>query len=199
MRVITGVTAPVPAPGECSDAVLLARFVSGDGSALGQLFDRHHRAVYRFVARLSGARHADLDDLVQGTFLAAARAAARYDGRAAVRTWLFGIAINVARHNARGNARRRRIVGTFEDDRPSQIPGPDRPDENAERRELLERLGRAVDALPSDLRELFVACEVEDLPGADVARALGIPEGTLWRRLHEARKRVRAAMKGDAP
>jgi RNA polymerase sigma factor (sigma-70 family) len=199
MRVVTATTADTGVPGARTDAALLRSFATGEGAALGELFDRHHRAVYRFLGRLSGARHADLDDLVQGTFLEAARAAARYDGRAAVRTWLFGIAINVARHHARGNARRRRIVGDFGDDRPSEIPGPDRPDENAERRELLARLARAVDALSPELREVFVACEIEDLPGADVARVLGIPEGTLWRRLHDARKRIRVAVEGDTP
>jgi RNA polymerase sigma-70 factor (ECF subfamily) len=177
-----------------SDDVLLARFARGDGAALGELFDRHHRAAYRFLGRLTGADDADLDDLVQATFMEAARAAPRFDGRAAVRTWLFGIAMNVARHYKRGQARRRRVIDDAAEERPSEIPGRERPDEHAANRELLELVAGAVQALPVSLREVFVACEIEELPGADVARLLGIPEGTLWRRLHDARKALRTAL-----
>jgi RNA polymerase sigma-70 factor (ECF subfamily) len=60
-------------------------------------------------------------------------------------------------------------------------------------------LAQAVDGLPDPLREVFVACEIEDLPGAEVARVLGVPEGTLWRRLHDARKAIRTAMGGLDP
>lgn len=181
--------------GDVTDEALLARFASGDRDALGVLFDRHHRATYRFLARLTGATAADLDDLVQSTFVEVARAASRFDGRASVRTWLFGVGLNMARHYRRGNARRRRVITEPGDERPSQIPGVDRPDQNAERRELLQALERAIVELPAPLREVFVACEIEELPGAEVARLLGVPEGTLWRRLHDARKALRAAMK----
>jgi RNA polymerase sigma-70 factor (ECF subfamily) len=181
-----------------SDDALLARFVRGDGDALGELFDRHHRAAYRFLGRLTAANDADLDDLVQATFMEAARAAPRFDGRAAVRTWLFGIAMNVARHYKRGKARRRRVIDDAADERPSEIPGCERPDEHAANRELLELVARAVQRLPVPLREVFVACEIEELPGADVARLLGIPEGTLWRRLHDARKALRAVLEERA-
>jgi RNA polymerase sigma-70 factor (ECF subfamily) len=190
--------APTP-EGASADAALLSEYAHGNAEALGELFDRHHRATYRFLARLTGANHADLDDLVQVTFVQVARSASRFDGRAMVRTWLFGIAINVARHHVRGNVRRRKVIADPDDDeQPSRIPGHDRPDETAENRELLLHLERAIDELPHKLREVFVACEVEDLPGPDVARLLRIPEGTLWRRLHEARKAIRAAL-GESP
>jgi RNA polymerase sigma factor (sigma-70 family) len=196
--IATPMTRAAPPEGAPTDAALLSEYAHGDADALGELFDRHHRATYRFLARLTGASDADLDDLVQATFVQVARSASRFDGRAMVRTWLFGIAINVARHHVRENVRRRKVISDPEGERPSQIPGRDRPDENAETRELLRRLEWAIDELPLRLREVFVACEVEDLPGADVARLLGIPEGTLWRRLHEARKAIRVAL-GESP
>jgi RNA polymerase sigma factor (sigma-70 family) len=196
--IATTMTRAAPPEGAPTDAALLSEYARGDADALGELFDRHHRAMYRFLARLTGANHADLDDLVQATFVQVAHSASRFDGRAMVRTWLFGIAVNVARRHVRGNVRRRKVITDVADERPSRIPGRDRPDENAENRELLLRLEHAIDELPLKLREVFVACEVEDLPGADVARLLSIPEGTLWRRLHEARKAIRVAL-GEAP
>jgi RNA polymerase sigma-70 factor (ECF subfamily) len=189
---------PRPLEGAASDDVLLARFARGDAEALGELFDRHHRATYRFLARLTGAHSADLDDLVQAVFVEVTRAARRFDGRSAPRTWLFGIAVNVARHHVRGAVRRRRVIADSETERPSQVPGRDRPDENAEHRELLAALDGAVAALPGPLREAFVACEIEELSGSDAAKILGVAEGTVFRRLHEARKALRAAL-GEAP
>ena len=56
--------------------------------------------------------------------------------------------------------------------------------------------GYALSALPPILRETFVLCELEDVPGPEAARALGVREGTLWWRLHEARRRLRAAVDG---
>ncbi len=179
---------------EQAERRLVASVASGDQAALGQLFDRYHLAVFRYLSRLSGSDSSQLDDLVQATFIEVLRAAPSFDARSRVRTWLFGIASNIARHHRRSEGRRRRwqtVVDELPEEEPARISLPDGA---LERSELLERLGAAVLELPPDFREVFVACEVEALPGTEVARALGIPEGTLWRRLHEARKRVEARL-----
>ena len=95
---------------EMSDDALLAACAMGDAAALGALFDRHHAGVYRFIGRLSQTDPADLDDLVQTTFLTVQRSARKYRGRSTVRTWLFGIAVNVVRREARSRGRRRRLA-----------------------------------------------------------------------------------------
>ena len=51
-----------------------------------------------------------------------------------------------------------------------------------------------MDALPHDLRAAFVLCDLEEMPGVEAARALDVRAGTLWRRLHEARRALRAAL-----
>ena len=71
-----------------------------------------------------------------------------------------------------------------------------RPDEASEHNELLARLQVAVLALSPKLRVVFLMCDVEGIPGVEVARGLGLRQGTLWRRLHEARRRLRAALEG---
>jgi len=48
--------------------------------------------------------------------------------------------------------------------------------------------------LPHELQLTFALCDLEQVPGVEVARVLDIPEGTLWRRLHTARRAVRAAI-----
>jgi RNA polymerase sigma factor (sigma-70 family) len=183
------------APQGMSDEALVAACSVGDAAALGALYDRLQPQVWRFLARITG-RHGvdDLDDLVQATFLAVHGAAARYRGGAAVRTWVFAIAANIARRHAEGRIQHQRAI-----DRIAELPADPaaRPDESTERRDLLCRVRTALEDLPHDLRVAFVMCEVEEVPGREAARVLDIPEGTLWRRLHDARRAVRTAVGGE--
>lgn len=188
LRRVNGTTA------ELSDAALLAACAGGDGAALGALFDRHHAAVYRFIARLAQADAADLDDLVQTTFLTAQRSARKYQGRSTVRTWLFGIAVNTVRREARSRGRRRRLAGHVAA-QPAQAVRA--VDEAVAQREAVRRLQAALADLPEALRACFVLCQLERVSGPEAAQALGVRVGTVYRRVHDARKRLQAAM-GDA-
>ncbi len=180
-------------PDEMSDSALVAACAVGEPAALGALFDRHHVAVHRFLSRLAPVGDSDLDDLVQCTFLELWRSAARYRGDSAVRSWIFGIAANLGRHHVRGEARRRIAMSGL-----AELPAASgaRPDDQAAHRELLSRLAAALAELPHDLRVAFVMCDLEAIPGVEAARTLGVREGTLWRRLHHARKSLRTAMEG---
>lgn len=174
-----------------SDETLVAACARGDTTALAELFDRHHRSVYRFLSRMCGDGGSDLDDLVQMTFVNLLGAADRFRGRAAVRSWILGIAANVARRHFRGEARHRHMVASL-----GELParGSGEPDGEVETARQIRRLAAALPALHHDLRTAFVLCDVEGIPGVEAARALGVPPGTLWRRLHEARKSLAAAI-----
>jgi RNA polymerase sigma-70 factor (ECF subfamily) len=174
-----------------ADVDLVKAMARGDGRALGALFDRHHRGVYRFLGRFSGTDSGDLDDLVQNTFLRLADAAPRFAGQASVRSWILAIASHVAHDHIRAEIRRRKHVRSADVPSPG---GPDRPDHGLEGREALARFRRAIDGMSHELRVAYVMCELEDTSGRDAASALGIPEGTLWRRLHDARQILLRAM-----
>ena len=180
-------------PGVPPDAELVAACAGGDRGALGRLFDRHHRDLYRFLCRIAGPNARDLDDLVQATFMAVSEAARRFSGRSTVRSWIFAIAANLARDQARSEIRRGRLAKEV-----ALVPAatPTQPDATAERRELLAQLSDALNQLPHDLRVTFVMYEIEGTPGKDVAAALGVPEGTIWRRLFDARLALLAAVQG---
>jgi RNA polymerase sigma-70 factor, ECF subfamily len=179
------------ASSELSDEALLAACGVGDSAALGALFDRHHEAVHRLVSRLMPCEPGAIDDLVQTTFLAAWRSARRFRGQGSVKSWLYGIAANGVRHHVRGAVRQRTAMAAL----PEPPPGHG-PDDAAVRAQLVGRLGAALDALPHDLRAAFVLCDLEEVAGVDAARALGVRAGTLWRRLHDARRALRDAL-GD--
>jgi RNA polymerase sigma-70 factor (ECF subfamily) len=179
------------------DAALLSAVATGDNAALEELFQRHGDAVHRILSRLRTIDRRDLDDVVQTTFLEVQRSCARYDGRATVATWIIGIAMNVARHHTRGEVRRRAAVSAIAEMPVTAVAA--RPDEEAAHRQLLERLAAAFDDLPHDLRTAFTLCDLEGMRGVDVARILQIPEGTLWRRLHDARARLRDRIDREGP
>ena len=176
---------------EISDEALVAACAVGDETALRILYRRHNEAVYRFACRTLGAARSHADDVVQQVFLTAWDSAHRFKGRSAVRSWLFGIAANLARAHHRKQARR---AGLFE--RFSSVPEepPVTTDERLGLKQDLVRLKAAVEDLPHDLRVAFVMCEIEEIPGTEAARALGVRPGTIWRRLHEARRALRKAL-----
>ena len=170
---------------DVADDVLMTACARGDADALGVLFERHHRAVHRYLARHLHASRDEADDLVQDTFLEVQRSAAGYRGSGAVRSWIVAVAGNLARRHIRDRIRHREVTAaTIVRD----------PDDTATRSDLRALLTAAIGALPPDLRAAFVLCEIEDVPGVEAARTLGIPAGTLWRRLHDARLALRDAL-----
>src|SRR2546428_2849811 len=91
-----------------TDAALIAAWQGGDEQAAAELVRRHARALARFLSG-AGALEADLDDLVQETFIPAFRAVGRFRGQCRFRTWLLTIGGNVLKDAAR-RAKRARAV-----------------------------------------------------------------------------------------
>ncbi len=171
---------------EMSDVGLVAACAAADRTARTLLFERHVDAIHRFVARMRASDADVVDDIVQVTFVRAFQAASRFRGTSA-RSWLYGIAANVVREQARKEIRRKRAMSVV-----AELPRPT-PTRDAH---LLARLPDAIAALPHELRAAFVIVDLEGEKGTDAAAALGIPEGTLWRRLFEARTALRKAIDG---
>ncbi len=106
-----------------------------------------------------------------------------------MRTWVFAIAANVTRRHVRDEVRRRSALERLAR-LPTQPAG--RPDDSLEQHQLVLRMREAVSALPHDLRVALVMCDLEDISGREAAAVLQIPEGTLYRRVHEARRALGA-------
>lgn len=174
---------------EMSDRALVSALAEGDQAALGALYDRYHLDVYRFIARM--ARGADVEDLVQTAFLEAHRSAPRFRGESAVKTWLFGIAANLVRTYFRGEGRRRTAASAL-----AVMPATEAMTAaDALTQEQRRRwVTAAVETLSPALKEAYVLCVLEELPGKEAAQILGIREASLWRRLSDARDAIRATI-----
>ena len=176
---------PVARIEELSDEGLVAACATGDRAAQGLLFERHVDAVHRYIARMRGADSAVVDDLVQATFIAAFRSARSFRGPR-LASWLYGIATNIVRTHVRSDLARKRAVTSLSEQRDGAVAAPHDAD--------VVKLRTAIAALPPKLRAVLVLVDLEGETGADAAAALRIPEGTLWRQLSDARKRLREAL-----
>jgi RNA polymerase sigma-70 factor (ECF subfamily) len=169
------------------DADALRRISRGEISAMAPIYDRHHVAVYKFVARITG-NGPDVEDVVHATFLTAAKRAAAFDGRASCRPWLLGIAARLVQRRRRSMARfGRMLVDLATNLRVAQIADPS---ELLAARDQLTRVERAFDQLSEAKRAVLFLAEVEGMSCEQIAHALEIPIGTVWTRLHHARRQL---------
>jgi len=162
---------------------------SGDSARL--LYEGHVAQVKRWAYRLAGPS-ADLEDLVHDIFVIAMTKGFEGRGEATVDTWLFAITDKVVRGKRRRRRMREMLLGRH---RESLVPPPpDTPHQNAEHREQLGRLYRALDRLPDRYRTTLVLYELEDLSGDRVAALTGTTVGAVWVRLHRGRERLAALL-----
>jgi RNA polymerase sigma-70 factor (ECF subfamily) len=170
-----------------SDDDLLSRIQSGDEQAFMALYHRRQAALYRFALHMSGSAAA-AEDVTQEVFLVLLREGCGYDpDRGTLSGYLFGVARKlVLRHvdRTRGDVA---LDAESEEMALSQLAVTDDPLIDLTRREGIENLRRAVQALPRRYREVVVLCDLEEVDYADAAIALGCPIGTVRSRLHRAR------------
>jgi RNA polymerase sigma-70 factor (ECF subfamily) len=161
---------------------------------LSAIYSERVEFVWLTLQRL-GVRDADLEDLAHDVFLIAHRKLRSYDGTSRVTTWLFGICLRVAaNYRRRAHVRLERPMGSAESyEGPSEGSGPE---ELFRQREARARLAAVLDALDLTKRAVFVMFEIEGLSCAEIATAMGVPLGTVYSRLHAARRAFAAAFAG---
>lgn len=155
---------------------------------LRSLFEEYGAFVCRSL-RVLGVPEADLDDALQEVFLVVFQRMHDYEERGRARAWLYSICTRVVRSHRR-KVRRRREEVTFEV--PDAPAAPTQLERIAEH-EALALGQQLLSRLPQEQRDVFWLYEVEDVPMADIARALDCPLQTAYSRLHKARERVVAA------
>jgi RNA polymerase sigma-70 factor (ECF subfamily) len=168
-----------------SDEDLAIRLAQGDESALAELLRRHERSISSFLYRHTGGR--DVEDLYQETWLRVVRHARRFDPARRFSTWLFQIALNLAR-----DWHRQRPPDA--DDREPQggdAGGLDRSEARADAARLL-------DQLPESQREAVILRFYHDLSEQQMAEILDCPKGTVKSRLHHGLARLSQLAREDA-
>lgn len=196
---------------ECGDEALLKSLREGDERVFGALVERWGGVMLRLALARVESR-AVAEDVVQDAWLTVLRSLDRFEGRSALRTWVLGIVINLARSRVRARRREMPLPAELED---CSVP-PDRflpvdharwprhwavrpvqwltPEDDLLAGETRTVILDAIDALPSAQREVLVLRDVEGLSAEEVCNVLGLSSTNQRVLLHRGRSRVRHAL-----
>lgn len=194
---------PARAPGHSAALVLP---VAGEPPATtASVYAQWAKFVWLSLQRL-GVRRADLDDVCHDVFIVVQRKLPEFDQRARLQTWLFGICTRVAaNYRRRAYIRYEDLAGGSSDQASLNLAAPasKRPDFEVERQHSLSLAESVLNRMSPVKRAVFVMFEVEGMNCPDIASELGLPVGTVYSRLHAARKvflaessRLRRSAKG---
>lgn len=179
-----------------TDDELVTRAASGDEAAFGELVTRHQSGVFRLARAMTGS-HEAAEDVLQQTFLAAWQALAGFRREASVRTWLLTIARHAAWRHRQG------VIRDAIDDTPVEELGlragwgDAGPEVLAMQSQGRERLAQALARLDAEDRAILTLRELEGLSGEETASLLGLGLAAMKSRLHRARLRLAAEMRGQ--
>ena len=167
-----------------SDEALMLEFQGGSRAAFEELFARYRKPLNGFFGRrLNNSERAD--DLTQETFLAVIRAVSRYEPRASVRTYLYGIALKLVA------SERRKILTSNTSGQLAPEPQRDGTSESV----LWVR--QAMEKLDPAEREILMLREYEQLSYSDIAELLRIPVNTVRSRLFRSRLALKSYLESQ--
>jgi RNA polymerase sigma-70 factor (ECF subfamily) len=178
--------APITVTEDCSGGVATPELVRD----FDQIYAAHVDFIWRTVRGL-GVAERNVDDAVQEVFVVAYRQLAHFEGRASLRSWLFGIARRVAADHRRWARRKDRGEPLYEDAVHASAPPQLEAVASAE---ALRTLHAIFDRLEDDKREVFILVEIERMTAPEVAEVLGINVNTVYSRLRSARSAFNAAV-----
>jgi RNA polymerase sigma factor (sigma-70 family) len=180
-----------PSLDEAGDEDLIEECRRGSQEAFFALFRRHKDAVFRFARRMLGDEDAAAD-VVQDVFEYFFRKIPEYRPEAKTTTFL----LKAARNRCLNAIEKRRLRKALPLEEGGDLPSPAEPapDEAAERADLAAAALRGLEGLPPDAREVIALKVERDLTYAEIGDILGVPEGTVKSRLHNALELVRKRM-----
>lgn len=183
------------------DVDLVDRWKSGDPAAFEELVGRHQQRVFRLLMRMMGSRE-EAEDVAQETFLSLHRHGRRFRGESRFSTFVYRVAANAALNRRRtlGRSRARieklKVRNQAGDDLPVS---PRNPEDATAGAELSVRVREALQTLSPSLRMPVIFYDIEGLSYGEIAKILGIAEGTVKSRIHRARRALRDELQSVLP
>lgn len=180
-----------------TDESLLATFrQTGDPALLDPLLRRHLPRVRSMIGQLV-LNDCDADDLTQEVFLRAVRGLAQFDGRSLFSTWLYRVAVNLARSYM---ARRGRLAPRASGERVEPAAAAHQgPSQQAAQHELEQAVEEALGTLSDKLRAAVVLVHLQGIKVEEAAEIEGCSRATMYWRVHEARRQLKKHLKDFLP
>lgn len=192
---VTSVPSSVGEKTPAPDFALAQQAAAGDLASFEELYRRHFNRVYGVALRMTG-HTAEAEDLTQEVFVQLYRKIGTFRGESAFSTWLHRMAVNQVLMHFRKRSSRLEAI-TDDGETPVQI---ERGTENPARASVIDRiaLDEAIAQLPFGYRAVFVLHDVGGYEHKEIARMLGVAEGTSKSQLHKARMRLRELIRRTA-
>ena len=179
---------------EQTDDDLIRAYLSGHGSAADQLVRRHLPRVRSLLFQLV-LNHDWADELTQEVFVNVLHGLRGFRGESSFETWLHRVTLNAAsRASQRERRRHHRPLSEF-GPKAEEATAADRPDARLLERERQDRVTVALGTLSPQLRAAIVLTVMQGLSAVEAAELEGCPVGTMYWRIHEARRRLRTELK----
>ncbi len=180
---------------ETPDLELVARTQAGDPEAFDDLIRRYYPRLYGLVYNMT-SNHEDTNDLLQEVFSKAYRSIKGFQGKSSFYTWMHSIAVNMSINFLKKRNRRQAMSLDDEDagiqndrDFIEATTGSD-PSKEANLSELQQRLNAALQKLSHEHRAVVTMFDIQGMPHAEIAKILGISEGTVRSRLFYAHRQL---------
>lgn len=182
------------------DHELVLRAQRGDKHAFGMLVDKYQRKLGRLLSRMVRDQ-AEIEDIVQETFIKAYRALPNFRGDSAFYTWLYRIGINTAKNYLVSMGRRPAVstgieiedAENFEDG--DELRTMDTPESAMMTKQIAQTVNDAVAGLPEELRTAITLREIEGLSYEEIATIMSCPIGTVRSRIFRARETISLKLK----
>ena len=185
------------------DRLLIEAFLAGDDGAFDRLVLDYQDRVFRTCRRILGDYH-EADDTAQDVFVKVWKNLKKFRFRSSFSTWLFRITVNTCRNKLSSAAfrRRKRTLrlgprGQEEERGGGLAIGDEKrtPEKELLRKELGERIEKAIEALPENQKTVVVLRDIEGFTYEQISAITGLKEGTVKSKLARARKKLRAKLR----
>jgi RNA polymerase sigma-70 factor (ECF subfamily) len=182
------------------DQILVVRAQQGDKKAFGLLVEKYHRKLGRLLGRMIRDQ-AEVEDVVQESFIKAYRALPNIRGDSAFYTWLYRIGINTAKNYLVSMGRRPQVMQEVEIEDVENFEGgyemrtTDTPETALMTKQIAQTVNDTVAALPEELRTAITLRELEGLSYEEIATLMQCPIGTVRSRIFRARETISEKLK----
>ena len=186
------------------DEELVARAQAGDSAAFDGLVVKHSPRLYALVYNMT-ANHDDTDDLLQDVWAKAYRSIGGFRGKSQFYTWLHSVAANTTLNFLKRRGRRWMMSlddvdnGILQDKEFVGLQSNSTPVRETDLGEMQQKINEAMMKLTPDHRAVVTMFDIQGMPHADIAKILGIGEGTVRSRLFYAHKQLQAWLSEFAP